>query len=163
MKSLAKIQNRQGRCYELAIKAMLDEQGAERFTLVHGSVFSRLVGRQIRHAWIEVGDGCIYAIDEDTYEPADQYMTRCRAVAHYRYSQLEASRLVAVTGHSGPWTNEERRDIKHKAKGWRQHAAHGSGVMLWRWLVITEEPLSGAARPEPTACLVAPNGSHLRL
>lgn len=116
---MAQIQKSQGRCYELAAKAMIDEPGAERFTLVHGSVFSLSVGRQIRHAWIEVNDGRIYEVDEDIYEPANQYLARRRAVAHYRYSRLEAWRLIRVTGHSGPWTDDERRDTKRKTKRWR--------------------------------------------
>jgi hypothetical protein len=71
MESLKRIRKRHHRCYELALKVMLDEPEADRFTLVHGTY---VVGGVLRtgHAWIELDDGRIYDVVSDNYEPADQ-------------------------------------------------------------------------------------------
>jgi hypothetical protein len=54
MKTLKRIRNRQGRCYELAGRVMLYEEGSEAFTLVHGTIENGFAGRFIEHAWIEL-------------------------------------------------------------------------------------------------------------
>jgi hypothetical protein len=70
MKSLKRIRKRHrrgyGRCFELAIKAVHEEPGADRFTLVHGTF--ALASERYPHAWIELGDGRIYDAVTDTYE-----------------------------------------------------------------------------------------------
>jgi hypothetical protein len=110
VKSLKRIRKRQHRCFELALKAMLDEPGADRFTLVHGSVAPASL--RYEHAWIELGDGRIYDAVTDTYEPTDQFMAENRAVVEYRYSRLEACRVCGVAHVWGPWTDDERRDAE---------------------------------------------------
>ena len=110
MKSLKRIRKRQHRCFELAMKAMLDEPGADRFTLVHGNVAPGSL--RYAHAWIELGDGCIYDAVTDTYEPTDQFMAKNRAVVEHRYSRLEACLVCGVAHVWGPWTDDERRDAE---------------------------------------------------
>jgi hypothetical protein len=70
MQALKRVRKRKGRCYELALKVMLDEPGAKCFTLVHGRVRGpdgRLTGR----AWILVDGGRVYDPVLDRYfEPA---------------------------------------------------------------------------------------------
>jgi hypothetical protein len=96
---------RQGCCYELAMRVMTDQPGAERFTLVHGSVVTASYGPSIRidHAWIELPDGRIFEPGTKTYGPLPH------AVANHRYSRLEACRIAVATGHYGPWTDSERQ------------------------------------------------------
>jgi hypothetical protein len=50
MKTLQRIRKRQGRCYELAGRVMLNEDGSETFTLVHGVVSSGFAWWRIGHA-----------------------------------------------------------------------------------------------------------------
>jgi hypothetical protein len=105
MKSLKRIRKRNGRCYELALKAMLDEPGGERFTLVHGRVRQdpTLSGAIIGHAWIETGDGMVYCPSFNRYMPLDEYMAARSAKIERRYTMAEAMTAMGVTGHSGPW------------------------------------------------------------
>jgi len=110
MKSLAKIRKRKHRCYELAATVMLFEPGADRFTLVHGRIspVQDRPGWRIGHAWIELNNGCIYDAVEDSYESAERYMARKRAIAEQRYSHLEVINMTNVTRNYGPWFDEER-------------------------------------------------------
>lgn len=93
MKSLARIRNRKGRCYELAYRVMLFEPGADKFSLVHG----HLRTDSYAHAWIETGEGKVY----------DEYAQRFAAVADHRYSQKQTIRLGLATEVYGPWTEAE--------------------------------------------------------
>ena len=91
--------------------AMIKEPGADRFTLVHGSILRPSQTEndmRVRHAWIELNDGRIYDPVEDSYEPADQYMAKNRAVVEHRYSRSEAVRIVLEAKHYGPWTDPDR-------------------------------------------------------
>ena len=97
METLKRIRKRQGRCYELAYRAMLYETGAEKFTLVHGTIRD-----WIGHAWIELGDGRVYDPVLNTYFLAVEYIAAMRAVAERRYNHIEAMRM-AKHGNSGPW------------------------------------------------------------
>ena len=105
MKTLRRVRYRRGRCYELALKIMLYEPGAERFTLVHGRI-SQLKGDDdymIDHAWVELEDGTIYDPVRDKCVPADVYVSLWSAEAERRYSREDTMRVTAATGHSGPW------------------------------------------------------------
>jgi hypothetical protein len=116
MKSLARIKKRQGRCWELAMMAMMREPEADRFTLVHGSIllaWQTETDARIRHAWIELSDGRIYDPVKDSYEPAEQYMTKNRALVEHRYSRVEAARVCTEAKHSGPWTDPDPRFSYH--------------------------------------------------
>jgi hypothetical protein len=104
MKSLARIRKRQGRCYELAARVMMDEVGADQFTLVHGYCHTRFFG----HAWIELGDGRVFDPVLDVTWSADEYAKRLGAEAEHRYSQMEFAKLMSATRVYGPWTDDER-------------------------------------------------------
>jgi hypothetical protein len=95
VKSLKRIRNRAKRCYELAFKVMLEEPGAEKFTLVHG----RRYRLGIPHAWIETGDGRIYDVVDDHYYRPDEYPCSIER----RYTQAEARLAMLESWHSGPW------------------------------------------------------------
>lgn len=101
MKSLRRVRKRHGRCYELALKIMSREPGAERFALVHGYIGHRM---PIGHAWIETGDGRVYDPVDDRYLPAAEYAASQGAVVERRYTRTEAMRMmVERDGHCGPW------------------------------------------------------------
>jgi hypothetical protein len=94
MKSLKRIRKRAGRCYELALKVMTEEPGAEKFTLVHGR---GPLG--VPHAWVETGDGRVYDAVADSYTPIDEY----QCSAERRYTQAEARQAMLENRTSGPW------------------------------------------------------------
>jgi hypothetical protein len=94
VKSLRRIRNRTGRCYELALKVITEESGAEKFTLVHG-----LGPLGVPHAWVETGDGRTYDAVADTYTPIDEY----QCSVERRYTQTEARQAMLESWHSGPW------------------------------------------------------------
>jgi hypothetical protein len=119
MKSLRRIRNRQHRCFELALKAMLDEPGADRFTLVHGNIAPGSL--RYPHAWIELGDGRVYDAVTDTYEPADQFTAKNRAMVDHRYSREEAISLFLVAPGRSPWTDDERRDAEAVRRKWESY------------------------------------------
>ena len=98
MKCLSRIRNRNrnGRCYELTVKAMLHEPGADQFTLVHGEIDGR--SGRMPHAWIEIGDGRIYDPSTNNYWPADEW-----GVPIARYTRREMADQMRKHGHSGPW------------------------------------------------------------
>jgi hypothetical protein len=103
MKSLKRVRKRGGRCYELALKIMLYEPGAELFTLVHGRLDRPWSDGNAHHAWIELNDGRVYCTTWKKYEPADGYARRWGAVADRRYTKAEAVKLMLASGHYGPW------------------------------------------------------------
>jgi len=109
MKSLARVRKRDGRCYELALTVMLNEPGAEQFTLVHGTVRSLSYDPPLRigHAWIELGDGRIYDPAADRYEPPKRWWKQARV--QHRYGRSDVAHLVAMFAHNGPWNDEERK------------------------------------------------------
>ena len=115
MKSLARIRKRLGRCYELAFKVIFQEADAERFTLVHGRVRPGFVhehqvsGERIGHAWIETAIDKVFDPVSGEHTSFDQYQRLTRATVDRRYSRAEALRLVACTGHYGPWLEDEIR------------------------------------------------------
>jgi hypothetical protein len=108
MKSLKRIRNRHKRCYELAMKVMLDEPGADKLTLVHG--YTGLIPDGVDlfpsrgHAWIELHDGRIYDVVDDQYLTMDEYVARWNCIKVVdRYTKVEAATKVTVSGHTGPW------------------------------------------------------------
>jgi hypothetical protein len=114
MKSIARIRNRQGRCYKLALLIMLREAEADRFALVHGRVRQELVpgAVHIGHAWVELDGGkTIYDPVEDRYFPAREYVARRCAIVERRYTKAETLQALCASGpglkmHAGPWHDE---------------------------------------------------------
>jgi hypothetical protein len=116
MKTLNRIRNRQGRCYELAGLAMLIEEGSEAFTLVHGILDLSFLGLSsaYAHAWIELPDGRVYDPNMHSYMPKAEYYSRYKPRRCQRYTRLEMAKL-AVRHHWGPWTESERGLIEFEA------------------------------------------------
>jgi hypothetical protein len=107
MKTLQRVRKRQGRCYELAGRVMLNEKGSEAFTLVHGVLdLSRLgLSSAYDHAWIELADGRVYDPNLHEYMPKAEYYDRYKPSRCQRYTRLEAAKLMSR--HYGPWTESE--------------------------------------------------------
>jgi hypothetical protein len=109
MKSLRRIPNRIGRCYELCGMVMINEPDAKRFKLVHGRItpptpsIHGFEGR-IFHAWIELPDGRVYDTTYDQYYDQADYRRRFKAVpiAVYRGARRVAQMLIRHN-HYGPW------------------------------------------------------------
>jgi hypothetical protein len=101
MQALKRIRKRKGRCYELALKVMLDEPGADNFTLVHGRVRAP-DDSSTGHAWI-VDGGRVYDPVLDRYFDPAVYADTYRATGAVGYTKDEAARLAMEQGHYGPW------------------------------------------------------------
>jgi hypothetical protein len=95
------IRKPQGRCYELAgraVNAVENETG--RLVLVHGE-YPRLVGRgTYAHAWVlDTADDTIFDTTQRRWYRAAEYP----GVERVRYTHKEQSRLIAETGSFGPY------------------------------------------------------------
>lgn len=88
MKSLKRIRDRKHRCFELAMTVMLEEPGADKFTLVHGRIH-----HGIPHAWIETGDGRVYEPVQGSYMPVAEF-DGVYGIAQRRYT-LDAAQFLA--------------------------------------------------------------------
>lgn len=88
---------RQGRCYELAFKFLMDDPT---WTLVHGRVDSS--GAVIGHAWLE-RDGWVFDPVLNRTLLWDDFATRHRAARLASFNGPDAARRALASGHSGPW------------------------------------------------------------
>ena len=116
MKCLKRIRNRRHRCYELAAMVMLNEPGAEQFTLIHGRGEYGL-----DHAWIDLNDGRVYDPVADTYTPVEEYP----GVVERRYTKMEAACEIDKTSHWGAWhVSPAMEKLLHSPEGiaWRAKA-----------------------------------------
>jgi hypothetical protein len=100
---LRRIRKWQGRCYEFAYKAIVDDPDGERWHLVHGVVSGWLVRQgSIEHAWIEAGaDAYDPVLDE--WMPVTKYHAKYGTVAERRYTGKEVLHVLLDTRHYGPW------------------------------------------------------------
>jgi len=99
---LRRTRKRDGRCYALANKIML-EPGADQFTLVHGIVRGPRDTR-IDHAWVMLPDGRLYDPVENAYfSTAGEYAERYKAVIVRMFTRLDACEAMLVANHHGPW------------------------------------------------------------
>jgi hypothetical protein len=90
---------RNGRCFELCGRAMLDAPGDE-FRLLHGTV---VVDRgKIPHAWIEEADDVLDFVIGLRFPRVDYYR-ELRAEPVAIYCAAQARERVTATGHWGPW------------------------------------------------------------
>src|SRR5262245_41510005 len=133
MKTLRRIRKRRGRCYELALKAMVHEPEAEKFTLIHGARRS-VHGSWFGHAWIETNDGHVYDPVDNTYTSAADYMTD--AITERRYTKREMADACSAASHCGPWhdgedynlTAEGRRALSEWRNKMRKMLVDGSKI-----------------------------------
>lgn len=105
MKILQRIRKRQGRCYELAGRVMLNEDGSEAFALVHGTANSGFAEQRIGHAWIELPDGVIYEPIFNEYMTGAEFNSRAKPSECQRYTRMQTAKLLVHAGHWGPWTD----------------------------------------------------------
>lgn len=95
---IKRIRNREGRCYELAMRGCLQ---APEWELVHGECHGHSGGK-IGHAWLEF-DGEAYCPVLDQCMPTALFVRRLGAVAHARYSAEDVMFLRVKYRHDGPW------------------------------------------------------------
>jgi len=99
---------RSGHCYELALHHIL---GMQEGTLIHGEVYSYLLGRVIDHAWVETETGFIYEPESCRYFRKDQLYKEFKMKELQRYSVREAANMALGTETYGPWTEEQRKQF----------------------------------------------------
>jgi hypothetical protein len=101
----SRFRRRQGRCYELSFRTMLDIHDAgnvDKVTLVHGIVrFDRLT--LCAHAWLESEDGEAYDAVRHVIMPIAQYYKERGAIVERRYTLREAGLVMEETWTYGPW------------------------------------------------------------
>lgn len=108
-RSLVRARRRQGRCYELAWKA-LNSEAAAGFLLVHGKCNDRN-GSRIGHAWLlDPKSPRLYDPVLDRWFTEGAYRDRFGAVAERQYT-LEQAANAAIRAnqprmHYGPWHDE---------------------------------------------------------
>jgi hypothetical protein len=101
MKKMTKASdNREGHCYELAYKHIL-EQGEG--TLVHAEVWSNNLNMMIGHALVETETGFIYEPVLDRYFLKDWLYEKYKIKDHARYAYEEALLMVCKHYSYGPW------------------------------------------------------------
>jgi len=94
---LKRIRCRDGRCYELCLKAILGLDWDSGVTLVHGTVAGN------GHAWLTLENGNVYcAIQDQDYSPT-AYAQIAHAIVERTYTAREAADALCTTGHCGPW------------------------------------------------------------
>jgi hypothetical protein len=93
--------SRQGRCYELAAKAIQDRRELMEGVLLHGSLKGP-VGR-IGHAWVIAPGGAIYEPVSDREWPIEEFEAEFAPLEERRYTPMEALHAMIATGHWGPW------------------------------------------------------------
>lgn len=103
-------EKRDGRCFELAYRHILNTQEG---TLIHAEVFSYTLGHTIEHALIETETGFIYEPVLDRYFEKDWLYRKYKVKELARYTVTEAAIMGLKTGNYGPWeetnSKEERR------------------------------------------------------
>ncbi len=92
---------RDGRCYELAAKSLLELPADTPWRLVHGTVIGS-DGERFGHAWLE-SEREVFDPVINTTLPAVIYRARFRAEGGTSYSFDEAARRVLAGGLWGPW------------------------------------------------------------
>ncbi|HTU54978.1 MAG TPA: hypothetical protein VMF62_13505 [Acetobacteraceae bacterium] len=97
---VCRARKRAGRCYELALRALLDLSPETRWRLVHGAGAEpeAIAG----HAWLTDGRH-VYDPVEDWRGPVAEYARRAAAATIREYSRAEAAKWAVRTRHPGPW------------------------------------------------------------
>jgi hypothetical protein len=93
-KATSRVKYREGRCYELAGKVMLSDEG-DGLILVHGTALNLLDDRH-PHAWLELPDG-------GTWCPVAGRPVK-EPLAERRYTRREFLKVSTANGHWGPWS-----------------------------------------------------------
>ena len=98
-----------GDCYGAAVKWASASKG-QGWTVVHGTILSERMGKQIGHAWCERGEAVI-----DLAMPVgmrdfkrDEYYGTLKPEVSKRYSAEHAVLLFIRNRHYGPWEESEQ-------------------------------------------------------
>lgn len=98
---------RQGRCFELSGKHILDNDGI----LVHGFVTDKIkTGYVIIHAWVEDGDKVFDAVLDEIFDKGLYYALFDAEPVH-TYNKTDASKWMLQTGHFGYWEEMDESKI----------------------------------------------------
>ena len=102
------VRTRQTRCYELAGRGMLDAPDDCLWILVHGRVNTMNGQSRIGHAWHEHPEsGLVYDPVFNTTTPKAEYYEGLRAEVVAVFTRAQALEQMVLTGHWGPWRNEQ--------------------------------------------------------
>jgi hypothetical protein len=99
--SIDNVSSAKSNCYQFAADFVLKNP---EYLLVHG-VVSNVTLSDVPHAWVKKGSK-IYHVEDDKWYDLPEWEKR--AVEQKVYTYEEVAQLIAFTGHSGPWTEDER-------------------------------------------------------
>lgn len=99
-----RLKKREGRCYELAFWGAAR---APEWVIVHGECVGPYGLGRMGHAWLEHA-GVVYDPVLDKLFDASEYEARVEAIAHARYTYLQACEYAAEARHLGPWQSFEK-------------------------------------------------------
>jgi hypothetical protein len=104
-RSLVRARRREGRCYELAYRALHSEAAAG-LLLVHGKCDDRN-GSRIGHAWLlDPNSPRLYDPVLDRWFTVGAYRARFGAMPERQYTLPEAAKTLLSANHYGPWHDE---------------------------------------------------------
>lgn len=106
---------KRGNCYHssyLMVCSLVDSGMAASITLVHGTVFSRLLKKRIDHAWIELGTDVVFDPDNHWTGRKTTFYEIGKIAEDdiKRYDAMDALGLGLKYRHSGPWEEENVRN-----------------------------------------------------
>lgn len=104
-----KLDQRLGRCYELAGYALTLGDAPAGSTLVHGSIHAVLLRNTTRidHAWIELPDGDVWEPVSRVIWPIGAWNAFAQPVISHRYVADEARTKILNFHHWGPWESDD--------------------------------------------------------
>ena len=97
---------RQGRCYELALKSLLDMEDSGGWWLVHGEVDCydpASDSSRMGHAWLE-NRAEVFDPVKNRHFSRDDYYSLGQPTNVRRYTSKEAAHRMAAEQHYGPWS-----------------------------------------------------------
>lgn len=120
--------DRKNRCYELSAYALALGSAPADATLFHGSIDGGpdTAGR-IGHAWLRLPGGRIWEpISYRVYEP--EWIQWAQARPEVGYSCADTRRMIAVSGHYGPWHDPSaHRVVSDAEREWQERLAEING------------------------------------
>jgi hypothetical protein len=92
---------REGRCYELAWKYLIQDERFANWILVHGQGRGP-DGQRIGHAWLEF-EGQSYDATLDQFFDTTVYQMKFATGIGRKFTAREAAIIASQAGHFGPW------------------------------------------------------------
>ena len=102
------MESREGKCYELAVKHIIEQQEG---TLIHAEVYSFTLKRMIGHALVETETGFIYEPVVNRYFRKEDLYPKYKIKELTRYSIEEALLMVLREDNYGPWEDQRKEAI----------------------------------------------------